>query len=115
MRIRATRENWKKVPDAIAIDPHGAPVAIEIERHCKTPKRYAETIVSYIQEIKAGRFKYVVFVCPTGVEILVQKSMRKVTHVKFNGEMVEINTAHRARFKFCNFNTFPIPTETENG
>ncbi len=103
MRIRALAEGWKKIPDAIAINPQGEAVAIEIERNCKTPKRYAELIVSYVTEIKAKRYKYVVFICPDGVERLVQRSMERVTHVKVNSESVELKPEHRARFKYVSF------------
>lgn len=107
MRIRASKEGWKKVPDALAETPDGEMVAVEIERHCKTPKRYGELILAYLQEIKAGRYSQVHFVCPAGVETLVQKAMARVTHIKHLGERVEVTPAHRARFRYANFNHWP--------
>ncbi len=106
MRIRALAEGWKKIPDAIARSPGGDLVAIEIERNCKTPKRYADLIVSYIREIQAKRYKYIIFLCPDGVEKLVERSMLRVTHVKIDGEFIEIKPEHRARFKFVSFSVW---------
>lgn len=107
MRAQAAKQGLKKVPDCIAIDPHGAPVAIEIERNCKTTKRYTEIVVAYLQEIKAKRYKYVIYICPDGLETVVQKAMERVTSVRFQGETIQINDSHRARFKFVSFSNFP--------
>ncbi len=107
LRMRAVAEKWRKIPDALTTSPAGEVVAVEIERHCKTPKRYAELLVSYLQEIKAGRYKYVDFVCPPGVEILVKRSMERVQIVKVGGESVQITDAHRARFRYYSFSNWP--------
>lgn len=101
------QEGWKKVPDAIATNPAGDVVGIEVERHCKTPKRYAELWLAYLQDMKAGRVKFVHFICPPGVEVLVARSMARVSHVKLNGELVAITDAHRARFCYFNFQNWP--------
>lgn len=107
LRVRAGLEGWKKIPDAVATSPAGEVVAIEIERHCKTPKRYAELWLAYLQDMKAKRINRVNFICPPGVEVLVAKAMARVTHVKLNGEAVAITEAHRARFSYFNFENFP--------
>lgn len=121
MRIAAEKSGWtqwvperalqgrglKKVPDAAAIDTRGHLVAIEIERHCKTQKRYAEIILAYLQEIKANRFARVAFVCPDGVESLVQRAFSRVEAVKFQGEIVTLTEAHRSRFSFAGFSNWP--------
>jgi len=107
IRMRAVAEKWRKIPDALAINPAGETVAVEVERHVKTGKRYAELIVAYLIDIKAGRWRYVDFVCPPGVETLVQRAMERVTVVKVGGESVQITDAHRARFRFQSFKTWP--------
>lgn len=107
LRVKAALEGWKKIPDAVATSPASEVVAIEVERHCKTPKRYSELWLAYLQDMKANRFKRVHFVCPPGVEVLVARSMARVTHVKLNGEAVQITDAHRARFSYFNFNNWP--------
>lgn len=107
VRAQAALEGWKKIPDALTTSPAGDVTAIEVERHCKTPKRYAELWLAYLQDMKANRFKRVHFVCPPGVEVLVARAMARVTHVKLNGEAVAITDAHRARCRFFNFNNWP--------
>lgn len=107
LRVRAAAEGWKKIPDAVGTNPAGEVVAVEVENHCKTPKRYAELFLAYIQDMKAERFYRVAFICPPGVEVLVAKSMARVTHVKLSGELVAITDKHRARFGYFNFNNWP--------
>lgn len=106
IRIQAGREGWRKIPDALAIKA-GERVAIEIERHVKTPKRYAECMVSFLQDIKAGRYHHVLFLSPPGVENLIRRSMEHVQIVKVGGDSVTITPAHRARFRYCSFNNWP--------
>lgn len=121
MRLKAEALGWrdwmgersllklglKKVPDASARNLGNELVAIEIERHCKTPKRYQQLIVAYLQEIKSGRFHHVDFVCPSGIELLVKRAMEKVTNVKFAGMDVAVTESHRARFHFYSFDNWP--------
>lgn len=107
LRGKAALEGWKKIPDAVATSPVGNVTAIEVERYCKTPKRYSELWLQYLHDLKAGRIKFVHFVCPPGVETLVARAMARVTHVKLNGEAVAITDVHRARFSYFNFNNWP--------
>lgn len=107
VRAQAALEGWKKVPDAVAANPAGDVVAIEVERHVKTPKRYSELWLQYLQDMKAGRVKFVHFVSPPGVDLLVARAMARVTHVKLNGEAVQLTDAHRARFSFFSFSNWP--------
>lgn len=97
----------KKVPDAMVISPEGLRVAIEVERNCKTPKRYAELMLAYILEIKAGRVQEVHFVCPPGVASLVERSMGRVTEVRHAGERVPLTDGHRKRFRYFSFDEWP--------
>lgn len=110
-RIVRLTKGLKKVPDAIATDPIGNRVAIEIERNVKTPKRYSEIIVAYLLEIKAGKYDEVHFVCPAKVEKLVEKSFSRIESVKLNGEVVKLEAKHRARFKFFSFDNWPPKEE----
>lgn len=107
LRMRAAEERWKKIPDAVAASPAGESIAIEIERHAKSLKRYAELIVEYILEIKAGRYRRVHFVCPPGVEVAVARAMAAVPAVRLAGETVQLTDQHRSRFLFFNFQNWP--------
>lgn len=129
MRLKAEAAGWtawtpervvrltpdlKKVPDAIATDPVGKGVAVEVERFCKTPKRYAEIIVAYLLEIKAGRYTEVHYVSPPGTEKLIERSFSRIVHVKHKGEIVKLEAKHRDCFKFFSFDTWP-PQHEEKG
>lgn len=109
---RAMRTAGEKRPDAFCISPQGYKVAIEIERHAKSPKRYSEFLAKYLAAITAKRFDFVYFVCPVGVETMVERSLRKVAVVKYAGDTVRLEEKHLARFKFFNFDTF---CEVKNG
>lgn len=123
MRIKAENAGWtnwiperiarnlklKKIPDAIATDPKSNVIAIEIERFAKTPKRYAEVIVTYLLEIKAGKYHEVHYVSPTGVSRLIQNSFAKIEYVKVNGQKVKLTEKHLAKFKFFEFNNWIKP------
>lgn len=103
---RAMRTSGEKRPDAMAITRTGHRVAIEIERHAKSPRRYAEFIAKYLSAIKLKRYDYVCFICPVGVEKLVERSMGKVDAVRFAGELVRLNDEQRNCFKYFNFDNF---------
>lgn len=127
MRLQAERAGWtawtnerqlhidaersgiklRKIPDAIATAPDGRRVAIEIERFAKSPKRYAELILAYVLEIKAGRYAAVHFVCPPGIARLVERAMSKVDSIKHHGEAVKIEDSHRRRFSYYDFAAWP--------
>ena len=51
-------------PDAVAVDPQGNRIAIEIERHVKTLKRYEAVFAIYLQSIKRGEYAAVHYICP---------------------------------------------------
>ena len=126
MRIKATMQGWtewtternlrlqklKKIPDALATNLDKNLIAVEIERFAKTPKRYGELIVTYLQEIKIGKYAEVHFVSPPGIEKLIKNSFAKIKTVKIAGETVKLESKHFSRFKFFNFNQWP---EVTNG
>lgn len=122
MRLAAEAAGWRdwtpermmsgrgltKVPDAAATSPAGERVAIEIERNAKTAKRYAEIVLAYIQTFKAGTFHHVDFVCPAPqIKEAVARRVGLVRSVKYAGESVQLTDAHRARFRFYDFTTWP--------
>ena len=131
MRLAAEAAGWRdwmpermmsgrgmaKVPDAAATNPGGERVAIEIERNAKTAKRYAEIVLAYIQAFKSGTFHHVDFVCPTPqIKEAVQRRVGLVRSVKYAGESVQLTDAHRARFRFFDFDTWPPErAEVANG
>lgn len=107
---------WRKVPDAVAIRPDGRRMAIEIERNVKSPKRYADLIVAYLQEIKAGRYDGVYFLAPDrGIAEAIPRSMRRVAYLQVMGERVPMDGKYLARFKFYEYDQWPSGKEVNHG
>ena len=98
LRLRALRAGWQEWtdvdrdggkwekgqgrPDALALDPDATRWAIEVERTCKTKKRYEVILADRLQQVRAGIFDKVLWVSPTinlsrRVEILIRKHRRR--------------------------------------
>lgn len=104
---RLAARGLKKIPDAIATAPDGAKYGVEMERTIKTPKRYAEIILTHLQQIKAGYYASVIYVSPRGESRAVERAIHRVETVRVNGESVRLTDAHFARFLFLNLDEFP--------
>lgn len=63
-RLPALQKGDKR-PDALATDPDGKRVAIEVERTLKTLKRYRVVLLACLRAIKAGIYDRVIWVCPS--------------------------------------------------
>lgn len=100
-------QNLPKVPDALATSPKGARVAIEIERHIKTPKNYEEVIAGHLMCISKRLWSEVHYLTPAGLSKRVQKSFEQVTTVPVKGDRVALEQAHRDRFKFFELSDWP--------
>jgi hypothetical protein len=74
--LRAGGAKLKKIPDAIATSPDGLKVAIEVERHVKTIKRYEEIQWLYVADLKNGKVDRVVYLCPPEIARSIQKIFR---------------------------------------
>ncbi len=96
----------EKIPDFIATSPKGDRVAIEIERTIKTPRRYESVLLAHLKSIKAGRYAFVAYVCPDGLEKLVERAFARVETIRFEGENVKVTDSHRARFAFFSYSKF---------
>ncbi len=102
----------EKVPDAIVTSPSGECVAIEIERHIKTQKRYREIISAHLQAITQKRWAEVHYLCPDGLHKKVEAAFAHIDSVFVKGERVPLQQKHRNCFKFFALNSWPI---TEKG
>lgn len=62
-RTLGSRADSSKVPDGIIlINEHR--IALEIERHVKSKRRYDSIIYNYLKAIKAGKYQHVLYVMP---------------------------------------------------
>lgn len=100
-------QDLKKIPDAIATSPVGVRVAIEIERHIKTPKRYEEIISAHLQSISKKLWREVHYLTPEGLATRVEKAFENVKSVPVNGDRIQLEQAHRDRFRFYELNVWP--------
>jgi hypothetical protein len=100
-------QGLKKIPDAIATSPEGERVAIEIERHVKTPKRYEEIISAHLQSISKKLWREVHYLTPDGLAMRVAKAFENVKSVPVNGDKVPLELAHRERFRFYELSSWP--------
>ncbi|MCR4304473.1 MAG: hypothetical protein NUV63_09670 [Gallionella sp.] len=100
-------QGLKKIPDAIATSPAGARVAIEIERHIKTPKRYEEVISAHLQSISKKLWREVHYLTPVGLAMRVAKAFANIKSVPVNGDRIQLEQAHRDRFRFYELHAWP--------
>lgn len=95
-------------PDAIATDPAGFRVAIELERNVKSAKRRAEVLAGHVQVMAQQKKWYrVLYVCDDRcrAETLEPLYMSQ-KKIRTSAGEAEFTDKHRARFQFVNFNDF---------
>ncbi len=105
-------QNLEKVPDAIATNPDGKRVAIEIERHIKTQKRYSEIISAHLQAITQRRWAEAHYLCPDSLHKKVEAAFMHIDSILVKGERIQLLQKHRDCFKFFALNSWPT---TEKG
>lgn len=105
-------QNLEKVPDAIATNANEKRVAIEIERHIKTPKRYSEIISAHLQAITQKRWAEVHYLCPYSLHKKVEAAFMHIDSILVKGERIQLLQKHRDCFKFFALNSWPT---TEKG
>lgn len=105
-------QHLEKVPDAIVTNPNEKRVAIEIERHIKTPKRYSEIISAHLQAITQKRWAEVHYLCPDNLHKKVEAAFMHIDSVLVKGERIQLQQKHRDCFKFFALNSWP---KTEKG
>lgn len=111
-RLKAQRAGWSdwtpesllprglaKRPDAVVLAPDGRRVAVEVERHVKTVKRYEAIFSAYLQAIKRGEYDEIHYLVPDRKFAgRLQRVFELVTSVPVIGERVQLTARHRARF-----------------
>lgn len=99
----------KKIPDALVINPAGMRVAIEIERHIKTPKRYSEIISSHLQSITQNKWDEVHYISNATLFKKVAGVFQHINSIPVLGEKMKLEQKHRDRFKFFDLSSWPYP------
>lgn len=103
-----TIDGEKRRPDAIAIDPIGRKVAIEVERTIKTTKRYEAILLSYLKAIKAGEVNVVTWLSPTGDEaIRLRTLITNISTLRIDGKSIAIDPVrHHVNLRFLDYATW---------
>ncbi|MCB5207799.1 MobC family replication-relaxation protein [Methylovorus mays] len=100
------RDGWLKIPDALATDPEGKYVAIEVERTFKTIKRYQSIISSYLQMVAARKIERIDYICPIqGMAPRLEALFQSIRTVPVKGQTAAITKEHLSNFRFIDFST----------
>ena len=98
----------KKRPDAIALNPEGQTIAIELERTIKTLKRYEAIFSIFLQQMKRDEYFQVHYVCPdASFAPRLERMFTLIKSVPVAGERVPITEKHRARFPVYALDNWP--------
>lgn len=120
-RLRAERAGWSdwkrdallpkgmaKRPDAIATDQQGNMVAVEVERHIKTLKRYESVLAAYLQAMRRGELSMVHYVTPSSaLAERLKRVLGLVQAVPVMGQRVPLTDKHRSRFVITSLTEWP--------
>lgn len=122
VRITAERAGWSHwqpgrllygrglpvVPDAIAIDPHGCCVAVEVERNVKSYKRRREVLSGHVLVIaRKTNWQRVVYVCDARCDASrLQALYMSLDELETPGGRAPMTDMHRGRFSFINLADF---------
>jgi len=123
LRLQAERARWldwvpgarlgrstpkSKRPDAIAKNPSGLTVALEIERTIKTNKRYEAILSHYLQSVKHGDYSYVQYLSPTkDFSVRLSYVIRNIKAVPVRGARVSLKDEHYRVFRFNAYSEWP--------
>ncbi len=106
----------KKVPDAHVVSPAGRRVAIELELHIKTQKRYSEIVSAHLQAITKKLWDEVHYLTSPELVLPLQRAFQKIETIPVLGERHKLEEKHRARFRFASLCDWPHAVgENTNG
>jgi hypothetical protein len=111
-RLKAQRAGWSdwtpepllprglaKRPDAVVVASDGRKIAVEIERHVKTVKRYEAIFSVYLQAIRRGEYHEVHYLAESRKFAgRLQRVFGLVTSVPVVGERIQLTEKHKAKF-----------------
>ncbi len=98
------QSQWLKVPDALAINPQGERVALEVERTYKSLKRYPDITAAYLQMLKQGHIAKVHYYCVGQCNSdKMMQIFQNIKQVKIQGQLVALQPHHYQQFSFFNF------------
>ncbi|MDD4911913.1 MAG: hypothetical protein PHP57_06415 [Sideroxydans sp.] len=103
---RALRnKSYLKVPDAL-YKIGDKTVGVEVERHLKSPKRYADVVANHLQEMSKKSWSEVHYLLPPLAVPKIQKIFNELGTVTVKGTVVKLEQKHLDRFKFYSFDEY---------
>ena len=102
---------YLKVPDALATRAGGMKIAIEIERHAKTKRRYEEVFSLHLQEITKKSWSEVHYLAAPELVRPLQNIFQRIETIPVKGERVALEEKHRARFRFFSMADWPTTSK----
>lgn len=98
-------------PDAIAVNPSGVVLAIEVERTIKTRARYQQILAQHLEAIRGNRWQGVIYLSPAGMPDRLRRVVEGVEYILQDGQRLALSDSHRRRFRFMALDDFPQKTE----
>ena len=120
LRLIAERKGWRSwkknarnsvmkkgevYPDAVAVRPDHTRIAIEVERTLKTNDRYPGILVAHLIARKNRNWDEIYYFSPDAkISRQLERIFSKIDEANHLGEVLKINDAHRAPFRFLTYN-----------
>jgi hypothetical protein len=109
-RLGASLAGMKR-PDAVAIDPSGRVIAVEIERTIKTVKRYEVLLSQYLQAIAKRQFGLALWVCPTDdLAARLNRLLSSITAVPIGAKRIPLEERHAQAWRIISYRQWPLLT-----
>ncbi|MBP2845799.1 molybdopterin-guanine dinucleotide biosynthesis protein MobC [Dickeya oryzae] len=92
----------KHRPDGVITLANGITVAIEGERHPKTPARYGQIMAGHLLARSAEHWKFVLYVTPDDqTKLILEKYFAAIKTLSVNARKIDVEPKFRRVFLFC--------------
>ena len=101
----SVKEKGEVYPDAVAVRPDHSRIAIEVERTIKGYDRYTGILVAHLIARKNRKWDEIYYFSPDAkMSRQLERIFSEIGEASHLGEVLKINDAHRAPFRFLTYN-----------
>ena len=101
----SVKERGEVYPDAVAVRPDHSRIAIEVERTIKGYDRYTGILVAHLIARKNRNWDEIYYFSPDAkMSRQLERIFSEIGEANHLGEVLKINDAHRAPFRFLTYN-----------
>ena len=101
----SVKERGEVYPDAVAVRPDHSRIAIEVERTIKGYDRYTGILVAHLIARKNRKWDEIYYFSPDAkMSQQLERIFSEIGEASHLGEVLKINDAHRAPFRFLTYN-----------